>query len=130
MHKTLTIVLIAALMLGLTSCGGGAASSDEGKTVAEIQTAVADMSKATIEKAIESYKSAIAAHEGDLEEIEAKIKEIGGSALEGLMGGDGAEDTKADLEKLKSQASEIAATLKALKEKMAVYVSGLANAEG
>jgi len=129
MHKTLTSVLIAALLLGLTSCGGGAASSDEGKTVAEIKASVADADKGTIEKAIESYNSMIAGYEGDFADIQAKIEEMSGSVLGDLLS-DKADGAKADLEKLKTQASELTATLKTLKEKLAVYVQALAGAEG
>jgi len=129
MLTTLKGAAVAVLMLGLTGCGGGAASADEGKSVAEIQASVKTADKTTLQTAVESYQSAITAHQGELEDIQAKIKELGGGALNGLLGGK-ADETKADLQKLQAQASEITATLKSLKQKLDVYVQALASANG
>jgi prefoldin subunit 5 len=126
MLKTLSCALLTGLLLGLTSCGGGAASADEGKTVAEIQTSVQEADKSTLETAVESYKTAIASNESALETLQEKIKELSGGVLDGLLGGKG-DDVKADLTKLQEQATDITATLKALKEKMAVYAQALAG---
>lgn len=126
MLNKLTCVLAAGLMLGLTACSGGASSSDEGKTVATIKAEVKDADTGMIESMIESYKSAIAGHEDELKTLQEKIAEMSGGMIDDLLGGK-SDEVKADLTKLNAQVTDITSTLKALKDKLAVYVQEFAS---
>ena len=116
LRKTTVLVLCIALA-GLVGCGSGGV--DENKPMSEVRAEAQGMSAADLQKQAEAYKAAIEAKTPEIEELQAKVKEI---PLAEILG-DEAKTLKADIDKLTG-------SIKALKERMAVYVEELRKQDG
>lgn len=111
-QMVLTALLATVLLAG---CGGGA---DEGKPLDQVAAEAAAMGKAELQKMADKYEAAIADKTAELDALKAKIKEI---PVADMMG-EKAAALKGDLEK-------ISQSLKALQDRLAVYVKELQTQE-
>lgn len=119
MKKVLN-TLLAAGIIGLTACsGGGGASVDENKPIAEVKQEAAQMDTSALESTVKSYVEAIKAKEPELKKLQEKLKEI---PLTKMLG----EDAK----QIKTELETIGGSLKALTERYNVYIEKLKEKGG
>ena len=107
-----TVLMLCVALAGLVGCGSGGV--DENKPLSEVRAEAQGMSAGGLQKRAEAYKAAIEAKLPEIEALQAKAKEI---PLTEILG-DEAKAFRADIDKLNG-------SIKALKERMAVYVEAL-----
>jgi len=127
--------MVALFGCFVVGCGGGSGAS-ETKPIDQVQAEAKTMDTAKLQATVDSYKAQIASKQGELDKVSAKIKELEpqlGSAAKNLLGGlTGSADAKsgtADIEKVKAEiaalqanSGKITESIKALQERMNVYV--------
>jgi predicted nucleic acid-binding Zn-ribbon protein len=130
----MTLAMVALLGCFIAGCGGSGAS--ETKPLDQVQAEAAKMDTAKLQQMVDSYKAAIAAKQGEVDKLAAKIKELQpdlGAAAKNLIGGlTGSDDAKkgtadiekakAEIEKLQASSSKLMESIKALQERMDIYV--------
>ncbi len=108
--KIIASILICAVLLA--GCSGGGV--DETKPVDQIKQEAQAMDAAKLEAVANKYKAAIEAKKGEISKLQGKIKDI---PVKELLGD--------EAKKLKGDVSEISSSVKALSERMNVYLSEL-----
>ncbi len=107
-----TVLVMSFSLIPLVGCGSGKA--DENKPVSEVRAEAEEMGVEELQKMAEAYRAAIEAKKPEIEALKAKLKEI---PLTELLGEE-AKSLKADTEKLND-------SVKALKERLDIYVEEL-----
>ena len=102
------------LFLGIGMPGCSKDSADENKPVSDVKAEADKMDVAKLKSMAAQYKDAILAKQGEIDKIAAKIKEI---PITEALG----EEAKG----LKSEIEDLNTSLKALKERLGVYVDKL-----
>jgi len=115
-RKVAVVVVLAVLCVGISGCGKGA---DENKPIAEVTTEAAKMSAKDLRAMAMKYKNAIVAKQGDVEKLQAKLKQI---PLADMVG----EQAKA----LKADIDNLSKSISALKERFNVYYNQLKEKGG
>lgn len=111
MKKTLSLVMCLMLMAAfVTGCGG----ADETKPIAEVKTEAKAMDVNQLQSMVAEYQKAIEAKKPQLEELQAKLKEI---PFNEMMG----PEAKA----LQGDIADVTNSIKALTDRLNVYVSEL-----
>ena len=105
---TVPAVLCAFVLIG---CAGGAS---ETKPIDQVQKEAASMDVAKLESMVKKYEASIQSKMSEIDGLKAKLKEI---PLKELMG----DDAKA----LKGDVDEVMTSVKALKDRLAVYAKAL-----
>jgi len=109
--KIVVLMLFAFLTMAIFGCSG---SVDENKPLSEVKTEARGMSAKELQSMIDKYKAAIDARIAEIQVLKDKIKEIPFTQMLG-------EDAKM----LKKEAGEFKDSLKALQERMKLYVKEL-----
>jgi peptidoglycan hydrolase CwlO-like protein len=136
MKKCMTLAMVALFGCFIAGCGGGGSSANETKPMDQVQAEAKTMDTAKLQATVDTYKAQIASKQGELDKLSAKIKELqpdlaasAKSLVGGLTGSADAKSGTADLEKAKAQitalqadSGKIAESIKALQERMDVYV--------
>lgn len=113
MKRMLTsIVLLSAL--GLIVVGCGSAKVDQNRPIEQVSVEAKGMTVEQLKQAAGEYQKAIMAKKGDIEQFQEKLKKI---PLTEMLG--------AEAKKLKDEIVPITASIKALSERMNVYVQEL-----
>lgn len=111
------ILLFAFLTVIVFGCSGGGV--DENKPLSEIKAEAQDMSVKNLQNIIEKYKSAMAEKKKEIDALSEKIKEI---PLKEMLG----EEAKL----LRKESGELKDSLKALKDRMNLYIAELKKQGG
>jgi len=136
MKVCMSVAMVALFGCFIIGCGGGGSGASETKPIEQVQAEAKIMDTAKLQATVDSYKAQIASKQGELDKLSAKIKELQpdlGAAAKNILGGlTGSADAKsgtADLEKAKAEitklqesSGKIAESIKALQERMDVYV--------
>ena len=134
MKVCLSLAMVALFGCFIAGCGGSGAS--ETKPIDQVQAEAAKMDTSKLQSMVDSYKAEIAAKQGEIDKLAAKMKALQpdlGAAAKNLVGGlTGSADAKkgtADMEKVKAELATLQAnstklsdSVKALQERMDVYV--------
>ena len=135
MNVCVRLAMVAIFGCFIAGCGGGSDVS-ETKPMDQVQAEAATMDTPKLQDTVDAYKAQIAAKQGEIDKLSAKIKELQpqlGSAAKNLLGGlTGSADAKkgtADVEKVKAEITKLqessntlSESIKALQERMDVYV--------
>jgi peptidoglycan hydrolase CwlO-like protein len=136
MKKCMTLAMVALFGCFIAGCGGGGSSANETKPMDQVQAEAKTMDTAKLQATVDTYKAQIASKQGELDKLAAKIKELqpdlsttAKSLVGGLTGSADAKSGTADLEKAKAEitklqesSGKITESIKALQERMDVYV--------
>lgn len=136
MKKCMTLAMAALFGCFIVGCGGGGSSANETKPMDQVQAEAKTMDTAKLQSTVDTYKAQIASKQGELDKLTAKIKELqpdlsasAKSLVGGLTGSADAKSGTADLEKAKAEITKLQAdsgkiteSIKALQERMDVYV--------
>ena len=132
--KTVIKTLIgAALLVAATACGGqggGDASAELKTPLADVQAEATKLDAPALESKIESYKAMAKDYEGQIEELQNKAKEALADTDLGDLLSEDAKKAKELADKYTGQADEIMKDLKALQERMNIYVQELKKKAG
>ena len=109
--KSVVAMLFVFLIMITFGCSG---SVDEKKPLSEVKTEAQSMSVKGLQSIIDKYKAAIESKKGEIDVLKDKIKEI---PLTQLLG----EEAKM----LKKEAGELKSSLRALKDRMKIYLEEL-----
>jgi peptidoglycan hydrolase CwlO-like protein len=133
----MTLAMAALFGCFIMGCGGGGSSGpSETKPMDQVQAEAKTMDTAKLQATVDAYKAQIASKQGELDKLSAKIKELqpdlsatAKSLVGGLTGSADAKSGTADLEKAKAEITKLQAdsgkiteSIKALQERMNVYV--------
>ena len=113
MKRMMTMLTVLAVAFTLAGCGGKTA--DTTTPVEQVKAEAQKMDTQAIQKTVDAYKAAIAAKEAELQQVAGKVKTIPVAE----MLGDKAKE-------LKAQNDQIQSTIKALSDRLQVYVDTLA----
>ncbi len=112
-------LFVPAMCALLALVGCGQSSADETKPLPEVKAEAAKMDVSALRDMAMSYKNALTAKQGEIEAVQAKIKEI---PMQEMLG----EEAK----KLKAEVDAISKSVKALKERFEVYYNKLKDMDG
>ena len=102
---------LALLSVAVAGCGSGAS---EDKPIAEVKEEAKGLDVAQLQAMVAKYEKVIASKKAEIEKLTAKLKEIPIAQMMGKEAG-----------KLKADIQNIASSVKALNERLAVYVREL-----
>ncbi len=113
MRKLASLMLIPVLVssLFITGCGGGV---DETKPIDEVRAEAQDMSAGELESIIAKYQNAIESQKDQVETLGSELRDI---PMAQMLG--------AEATAIKDEVSEIKDSVKALNERMNIYVREL-----
>lgn len=133
MKIVINSLLGAALLVAATACGsqGGNDASAELKTpLADVQAEATKLDAPALESKIESFKAMAKDYEGQIEELQDKAKEAMANTDLGDLLSDDAKKAKELADKYSGEADEVMKDLKALQERMNIYVQELKKKAG
>lgn len=137
MNACIKLAMVALFGCYIAGCGGGGSGASETKPMEQVKSEAAKMDAAKLQQVVDSYKSAIAAKQGEIDTLSAKIKELQpdlsaaaknlvggltGVSAEAKKGSADIEKAKAQIAKLQENSGKLTESLKALQERMDVYV--------
>lgn len=118
-------MLLAAMPLMLTGCGGDGGGADESTPMSEIKAEAEKMDTSQLRAKAEEYKKALTAKQEQVQKLAQELKDLSPSE----MLGEKAKSVQADIEELNDSLSNLTARLKVYTDKLAEKgedVTGLA----
>jgi polyhydroxyalkanoate synthesis regulator phasin len=101
-------------------------AADFSRSPAEIKAEVKAAETPVLEQAVVAYNEFIASKQGEVDALETQIKELGGNALDAVLGEGQTDAAKAELQSLQANVDALHKDIMALKERLDIYVQELA----
>lgn len=136
MKVCMSLAMVALFGCFIAGCGGGGSSVSETKPIDQVQAEAKTMDTQKLQTTVDAYKAEIGAKQGEIDKLAAKIKALQpdvGAAAKNMLGGlTGSADAKkgtadvakvkAELAKLQSDSNKLSDSVRALQERLDVYV--------
>ena len=130
LRTLLTGLALTGVLVGCGSGGGGDAAKEIKTPTADIQASAAKADKPALEAKVASYDTTIKDYEKQAQDLLAKAKEAMANTELGDMLSEDGKKAKELADKYTGQADEIMKDLKALQERMNIYVQELKKKAG